>query len=179
MEEGWQLTAPEGQWRDVAGEMHRLQNSFSRRVEEILGGDDGECIAAADPFLDALAFASGIRVSARAAAGDQAAARQAAYDGAILLDRHGQRVRLSDAALAAVRASKVTPATAAWAETLSRSIEAAKPLITAMRGREAAAESTAATLDELDRRGIASREWMEAARSEGEEPFIFLASVNG
>ena len=174
MDEGWQLSAPEAQWRDVAGEMHKLQTRFSRQVDELLTRDD---VVGAEPFLDAVALASTIRVSARLAAGDEAVAREAAEKGMSMLRGYGQRFRLADIALAKMRQTQVPAATPQWNETLKHSVEDVRPMVGAMRAREAAAASTVLTLNELSEWQIGGRDWMEAARSETDAPFVFLPGI--
>ena len=177
MDEGWQLDAPEAQWRDVAKEMHFLQNNFSRRADDVRNGNGVADLASADPFVEALALASAVRVSARLAAGDELVAREAAHEGAMLLAQHGRRFRLADTALADLRTRKSEAATPNWGVALAQAAQAARPMIEAMRTREAAAASTSLTLTELGERQISGRAWMEAARAETEAPYLFLATA--
>jgi hypothetical protein len=176
MDEGWQLNAPEAQWRDVAKEMHFLQNNFSRRLDDVLSGNRVFDLTSADPFIEALALASAVRVSARLAAGDELVAREAAHEGATLLALHGRRFRLADIALADLRTRKSEAATPNWGVALKHAAEAARPMIEAMRTREAAAASTTLTLGELGKRLISGRAWMETARAETVAPYLFLPS---
>lgn len=172
MDEGWQLADPEPQWRAVAGDMHQLQNAFAHRANELLGAGPAN-MADVEPFAEALALAASVRVSARLAAGDEVVARRAAEEGASVLHSLGGRYRVADASVAKLRAEGVEAGTPQWGEALERAAHVGRSSASTMRAREAAAASTVMTLEELDRRQIAGRTWMEAARN-ADEPVLFL-----
>jgi hypothetical protein len=178
MEEGWSLSDPAPQWRDVASEAHRLANQFERRAAELLGDDKADPLSAS-PFLEAMALAGATRVSARLAAGEDVAARGAAGEGAAALAKLGRRLNLSELALTHLKAQKIEPGTAEWGQALGRSTDALRPGLAAVREREASAAGTALTLTELDHQEIRGRAWLEAARSERESPLLCLLPRQG
>lgn len=174
LDEGWILPDPVAQWRHVAAEAHYLANQFQRRAAELL--DTGPTtILLAEPMTEALSLASSARVTARMAAGDDAAALAAASDGAKSLYELGQRVRPAEAAIAMVPA-EAEPATANWGSRVASIAEELAPTVDAYRGREQAAAATCLTLSELEARQITGREWLVAARDEEHAPLLCLAA---
>lgn len=171
MDEAWSLRNPDHQWQQVAREAQLLGARFQQRLERL--GDDGvlEPISA-EPLLDAYALASATRVSARLALGDDAAARNAANDGAYLLADYSAAFALDEIVLRRVNALPIAPGTGAWKNALDDEVEAARPMFTRVRDREASAAATGMTLAELGSRGIAGREWLETARHEAEAPLL-------
>lgn len=175
MDEGWHLADPTSDWRACARDAGGLVVSFERRVEQLLD-EEGSDVATADSFLEALALAIATRVSARLAAGDDVAGREAAADGARTLARLGGRIKLGEAALA--RVGSAIAGTLEWKQQLESATDALRPMVAAVRGREAAAASTAATVEELARREMSGRAWLEAARGETEQPLLCLLAAD-
>jgi hypothetical protein len=101
MDEGWSLTDPAPQWRQVASQAHSLVNMFERRASELTA--DPADVAAAEPFLEALALAASLRVAARLASGDDAAGHAAANEGARALIGVSERVSLGASRLRQIR----------------------------------------------------------------------------
>lgn len=175
MDEGWSLTDPTPQWRQVASEAHSLVNMFERRVSELTADlADLADLAAAEPFLEALALAASLRVAARLASGDDAAGRAAANEGARALVGVGERASLGGSVLRQMRLGTALGGTKAWDQALAGRVDTLRPLVERTRQREAAAASTSLTLAELQRQGISGRVWLEAARSEEAEPVLCL-----
>lgn len=175
VDEGFVVTDPAAQWRDAAMAAHELANRFERRAKEVLG--DKPVFDTVEPFAAAHALASAVRVSARLAAGDEAAARIAA-DGAAKTARDlTGNFGIADLASQTLLASGVEAGTAGYARAIEAAHTAAAPVIATARAREAAALSTPLTLAELERRGIAGRGWLEAARAESEEPVLLLEAA--
>ena len=172
MDEGWSLTDPAPQWRQVASEAHSLVNMFERRASELTA--DPADVAAVEPFLEALALAASLRVAARLASGDDAAGRAAANEGARALVGVGERVSLGASVFRQMRSETSLGGTKAWDQALAGRVDTLRPLIERTRQREAAAASTSLTLAELQRQDISGRAWLEAARSEETEPVLCL-----
>lgn len=172
LDEAWLLSDPLPQWRLVAEEAIFLSNQFERRALELL--DDNPDPIPAEPFLEALAFASSARVQARLASGEDAVARKAAEEGALMLMRAGDRLRLGQAAVAGALQAAAPVGTQDWSEALDQRAKALRDNISAARAREAAAVGSALTLEELGQRAISGRAWLEEARAETEAPLLFL-----
>jgi len=172
MDEGWSLTDPAPQWRQVASAAHSLVNMFERRACELTA--DPADVAAAEPFLEALALAASLRVATRLASGDDAAGRAAAKESARALVSVGERVSLGASVLHQMRSETALGGTKAWDQALAERVDTLRPLIKRMRQSEAAAASTSLTLAELQRQDISGRAWLEAARSEEAEPVLCL-----
>ena len=172
MEEGWLLSDPAPQWRQVANEAHALANAFERRARELIA--QGEDLASIDPFLEAFALAAATRVSSRLASGDDLVARRAADEGTRVLVSLGEHVSLGEATLRAMSANGVSPGSVEWGEKLEMTAGELKPAIEACRAREAAAASRVITLAELERQGISGRSWLEIARQEEDSPVLCL-----
>jgi hypothetical protein len=172
LDEAWLLSDPLAQWRHVAEEAIFLSNQFERRALELLG-DNPDPIAA-EPFLEALAFASSARVQARLASGEDAVARKAAEEGALTLMRAGDRLGLAQAAVAGTLQTAVPVGTQDWSDALDARAKALRDSVAGTRAREAAAVGSALTLEELERQGISGRAWLEEARAEAEAPLLFL-----
>jgi hypothetical protein len=172
LDEAWLLTDPAPQWRHVSEAAILLANQFERRAHEVLG--DMPDPAAAEPFLEALAFASSARVQARLASGEDAVARRAAEEGASALMRAGDRLRVGQAAITAAHNASSAPGAQGWSAALDGAAAKLREHVAAVRAREIAAIGTALTLKELDSQGISGRAWLEEARAEQSSPFIFL-----
>jgi hypothetical protein len=169
VEEAWLPSATNGEWIDIARESHFLAGSFENRVGQI----DAH---AGEAFVDAYALASGLRVTARLAAGQDEMARNAAADRVTKLFAFGESVGLGQLALA--RMSGVADAaSASWQERLDTQAESLRDGIVAAQQRVLAAAANAETLEELGRQGIAGRDWLDASREERESPVIVLRAV--
>lgn len=165
MDEGWLLSpaSAERQWHGVAEEASYLAIAFEQRSGRLL--DNGATgLPEAEPMLDALSLAAGLHVAARAAAGEERAAHAAVAKGARAVETLTGRLGVADLAREQVRVWSVEPGTAEWGHALGRATETARPIVSVMREREAAAATRGATLSEMDRRGVRARDWMEAAR---------------
>ena len=172
LDEAWLLSDPLPQWRHVAEEATFLSNQFERRSLELL--DDNPDPIAAEPFMEALAFASSARVQARLASGEDAVARKTAEEGALMLVRAGDRLRLGQAAVAGALQAAAPVGTQDWSDALDARAKALRDSVAGARAREVAAVGSALTLEELERQGISGRAWLEEARAEAEAPLLFL-----
>lgn len=176
MDGGWLLnseTSARNHWEEVARSSNRLVTGFQRRSRDLL--DDGvAALAVAEPMLDALALASALRVSAWAAAGEEQYAQEAAAEGARALDSLTGRIGVADLTSHRLIEDGVAPGTTDYHEALQRATDAARPVALGLREREAATATRGATLEELTRRGIRARDWMEAAREEKDSPVLLL-----
>lgn len=175
LDEGWTLTDPSSQWRQVATEAHSLANIFERRATGLT--TDPADLLAVEPFVDALALATSLRVSARLASGEDIAAGAAADEGAKCLIALGEHVSLSAAALRQMITDKAIVGSSEWGVALNNRAETLRPVIALRRQREMAAVSTSLTLAELRRQLIPGRAWLESARSETDEALICLLPI--
>lgn len=175
-EEGWLPGDSERHWRDTATDAHRLANHFARLATEVSGRAPDD-LAAADPFLEALALAITLRVNARLAAGDDAIALLAAEAGARSLIELEEGRHLGRAALSRMAHGALTPGTTEWGEALIARTDALGQSVGASRAREAACVSTALTVQELAMRGIPGRQFLEEARDDTGEPVKLLLTL--
>jgi len=172
LDEAWLLPEPNLQFRSVSTEAHFLANQFHRRASELLHGAP-ETVTMAEPFAEALCLAANVRVTARMASGDDAAAFAAAKEGAALLSDIVQHVHLGDATLASV-SREIPIATPQWGEALKATADQLRPIVEAYRAREQAAAATCLTLAELQLQQISGRAWLETARDDAGGPLLCL-----
>ncbi|QHL92060.1 hypothetical protein GVO57_14345 (plasmid) [Sphingomonas changnyeongensis] len=174
VEEAWLPSASQSEWTAIARDSHFLADSFERRAREIGSAGDHQEI---EPFLDAYALASGLRITARLAAGQDDIARQAATTHTHTLVALGGSLRLDRMTLASMKRAE-TAATPEWQEKANELADKLRSTVRAARARELAAASCAETLYELDRQEISGREWLEASRDESTSPILFLPVRN-
>jgi hypothetical protein len=175
MDEGWRLAdggRAERQWHEVARGALSLQMRFDSRANHLLASPSGYLHA--DPMLDALALASGLRVAALAACNETVAAQDAAADGARTLERLTGGIGLADMVRHRVAEAGVQSGSTAWTVALAEASEEARPMVRKMREREAALATRAAPLPAIEQRGIAARDWLQAAREETEAPLLVM-----
>ncbi len=170
VQEAWLPSATQGDWIAIARESHVLADNFERRARNL--GEGGDSLHG-EPFVDAFAMASGLRVTARLAAGQDDMARQASVVRAEALYALGEPIQLGRLALASMGTGGEAGAPH-WQERIDRRVEELRPVVGAAREREMSAAGSAETLEELARQGIAGRDWLEAARSEQSSPVLFL-----
>lgn len=174
-DEGWLLSdaSAGARWQEVAREALRFQSRFENRAERVLAGNPGGYMLA-DPMLDAVGFASGLRVAALSACNEANAAREAAADGARAIERLTGSIGLADLTRPALAASEAAPGTVDWTVALAAANEDAREVVAKIRQREAAAVTRAAPLAALERRGIRPRDWLEVARAERGTPVLVM-----
>lgn len=174
-DEGWLLSdaSAGGRWQEVAHGALRYQTRFESRAERLLASNPGDYMLA-DPMLDAVGFASGLRVAALSACNEANAAREAAADGARAIERLTGSIGLADLTRRALAASGAVPGTQDWTIALAAANEGAREVVAKIRQRETAAVTRAAPLASLERRGIRPRDWLEAAREEKEVPVLVM-----
>jgi hypothetical protein len=174
-DEGWLLSdaSAGGRWQEVAHGALRYQTRFESRAERLLASNPGNYMLA-DPMLDAVGFASGLRVAALSACNEANAAREAAADGARAIERLTGSIGLADLTRRALASSGAVPGTQDWTIALAAANEGAREVVAKIRQRETAAVTRAAPLASLERRGIRPRDWLEAAREEKEVPVLVM-----
>lgn len=170
VEEAWLPSATHNEWTAIARDAHFLADNFERRARDLV---EANARLSGEAFVDAYALASGLRITARLAAGQDDMARQAASARTNTLIALGQPVRLNRLAMAAA-AENETAATPQWQERMERQAEDYRQVVKSAREREIAAAASAETLEELARQEISGRAWLEASRSEGSSPLLFL-----
>lgn len=176
-EEGWALAetaSAQRQWHRVQQDALVIQNRFANRAQKLLQVTSGN-IDAADPMLDAVALANGLRVASLVACNESNLARSIANDSSRQIEALTGSIGLveltADADLKGARAG-----TADYDVAMANAREAARPLLRKLREREAATATRAMPLASLEERGIAPRTWLEAARQEVDAPILFLPS---
>lgn len=176
LDEGWQLTDASRaaqQWHAIAQKALSLQTRFEWRAGRLLAAGPAH-YALADPMIDAIAFASGLRVAALAACDEGAAAIDAAGDGARAVERLTGGIGLADLVAGALENSGALPGSDAWTLALSEANEAARPVLRRIREREAAVATRAAPLAALAERGLSTRDWLATARAEKDAPLLVM-----
>jgi len=177
-EEGWRLSdqGADGRWRNVAESALGLQVRFEMRAGRVLA-DGVEQYAVADPFLDALSLANGLRVAALSACNEGTAAELASAEGARSLERLTGGIGLADLTRSETRKMVSAAGTTRWALEQVKANIAVRDTVQRIRLREAFAATRAAPLAELKRRGVSPRDALAEAREETECPMLFLANT--
>ena len=170
VEEAWLPSSTRAEWMAIARDAHFLADSFERRAHDL---GDANSLLAGEPFVEAFALASELRVTARLASGQDDMARQAAAVRTNTLLELGCPVRLGRLILSAMP-DNGDAATPRWQERIDQLTEELSPIVAASRARELSAAATSETLQELARQEISGREWLEASRSDDRTPLIFL-----
>lgn len=176
-EDGWSLgdsDRAQRQWERVHQDALVIQNRFANRAQKLLQVTSAN-LDAADPMLDAISLASGLRVAALVACNESHLAQSVANDSSRQIEALTGTIGLVDltahADLNGARAGTVD-----YDLALANAREAARPLLRKLRDREAATATRALPLATLEKRGIAPREWLEAARQEDDAPVLFLSN---
>lgn len=169
VEEAWLPSASQREWIAIARDAHFLADSFERRARELGAASN---VLNTDPLVEAFALASGLRVTARMASSQDDMAREAASSRALTLVQLGEAIQLAPLVLA--HAPMENAGTSTWLEVLEQKAGDLRATVARVRDREIAAAGTAETLHELARRGVSGREWLDAAKSEGHNPLLFL-----
>lgn len=171
VKEAWLPSATSAEWIAIAREAHFAADAFDRRARETRALGDGLLV---EPFVDAFALASDLRITARLAAGQDDMARHAASDRANNLVELGRDMQVAKLSLAASCTDDL--GSLAWEGELDRSVEHTTKLVMAARARETSAAASVETLLELEAQGLSGREWLEASHSETASPVLFLES---
>lgn len=169
VEEAWLPSASQREWIAIARDAHFLADSFERRARELGAASNA---LNTEPLVEAFALASGLRVTARMASSQDDMAREAASSRALTLVQLGEVIQLGPLALA--NAPMETAGTSAWLDVLEQKAADLSSTVARVREREIAAAGTAEMLRELARRGVSGREWLDAAKSERQNPLLFL-----
>ena len=174
-EEAWLMTdhARATQiWLDVAQAARPHQDRFEDRARELLLMMPPE-FDLADPMVDALSLAGGLRVACLMACDESAAASAAASENARQIESITGGIGKADLVMARLPAG-IDCASEEWEDALTVAETEAEPIAANWRQREAVAATRAAPLAQLKENGVSSREWLAAARTEKEEPVLLL-----
>jgi hypothetical protein len=159
-------------WLDVALAVRPHQERFEDRARELLLDMPPE-YALADPMVDALSLAGGLRVACLMACNESAAATAAAGESARQIESLTGNIGKADLVLAQLPAG-IDRASQEWENAISAAEAEAAPIAANWRQREAMAATRAAPLAQLERDGVTPREWLAAARAETDEPLLML-----
>lgn len=179
LDEAWSLASnarAERQWHDVAKGALSQQSRFELRAEHSLRVEQD--FALAEPMFDAIAFANSLRVSAFAACNEVNAACNAADDGVKTMERLTGGIGAVDLVRACMADKKVRMGTPEWDAEFHIAKEQALPTVARIRQRESAIATCTAALPVLQEHGIASRDWLAAAREETSAPILLWRPVN-
>lgn len=174
-EEAWLMTdhARAAQvWLDVAQAARPNQDRFEDRARELLLTMPPE-FALADPMVDALSLAGGLRVACLMACNESAAASAAANENARQIESITAGIGKADLVMARLPVG-IDRASQEWEDALAAAESEAAPMAASWRQREAVAATRAAPLAQLGKNGISPHEWLAAARAEREEPILLL-----
>lgn len=174
-EEAWLMTdhARAAQvWLDVALAARPHQDRFEDRARELLLNMPPE-FDLADPMVDALSMAGGLRVACLMACNESAAASAAANENARQIESITGGIGKADLIMARLPAG-IDCASQDWENALAAAESEAAPIALSWRQREAVAATRAAPLAQLEKNAIAPRDWLAAARAEREEPVLLL-----
>jgi len=170
VEEAWLPSATLSEWTAIARDSHFLADSFERRARDVVDEVDP---LRGEPFVDAYALASGLRITARLAAGQDDMAREAASARAHTLVALGDPLDLGRLMLKEMPDREIA-GTRPWQEQLDLRAEDLRATVRLVREREFAAVASAETLKELARQEISGRDWLDAAREERNSSVLFL-----
>lgn len=174
-EEAWDFRdkgKAEQQWLRVSHEARIFQDRFAWRARELLFGSPAS-YELAEPMLDALALAGGLRVSALYACNEAASVRSVADENAHQIEALTGTIGLPDLVREKI-SDEIAPGSQDWGVALSAASERLRPVIARVRQREAGAATRSAPLESLNRIGMAPREWIEEARQNNDSPFIAI-----
>jgi hypothetical protein len=175
-EEGWDYrdrARSEHQWLRIAHEARTFQDRFAWRAQELLSTSLHNIILA-DPMLDALSLASGLRIASLVACNEGTLACNVSSESAAQLEALTGSIGLFD--LSATQISfEVEAGSTDYELALVAARETARPVLQKIRHREAVTATRTAPLPLLAKRGIAPREWLEAARSERQTSVLMLS----
>lgn len=162
----------EQQWQRIQQDALVMQNRFANRAQKLLQLGNAN-IDVADPMLDAVALSSGLRVAALVACNESGLARSIANDSSRQIEGLTGSIGLVElTANADLHGAK--PGTVEYDVALTNAREQARPLVRKLREREAVAATRALPLAVLEGRGVAPREWLDAARNEQDSPVLML-----
>ncbi|PNP99520.1 hypothetical protein [Sphingobium sp. SA916] len=174
-EEGWEFgdrIRSEQQWLRVAHEARAFQDRFAWRAKGLLKGSLSN-FSMADAMLDAYNLCSGLRVASLIACNENALATSVANEAAVQIASMTGTIGLFDIAMFHLP-TDVDFGTTDYELAMISARQYAGPTLHKVRRREAAAATRAAPISLLEERGIAPREWLEAARNETESPILML-----
>ncbi len=174
-EEGWLMTDQSraaARWHDVAYNTLTYQDRFEGRARALLFAMPPE-FELADPMVDALSLAGGLRVAALMACNESNAARAAASENARQIEALTGSIGKGDLVIARLPAG-IDRASQEWDAALANAEAEASPIAEKWRQREAVAATRAAPLAQLERDGITPRDWLAAAHAEEHEPVLVL-----
>lgn len=175
MDEGWHIgdagTASR-QWHEVAMRSQVLQDRFEDRSRHLLLGPEGYEVA--DPMLDAVALASGLRVASLAACDETNAADRAAEEGMKVMHRLTGAIGAADLVRHRLEAQGVAPGSAEWTTGQAKASEELRPIVRKIRNREAAMATRTAPLAAIEARGLRPHDWLRAAHEETEAPVLLM-----
>jgi outer membrane murein-binding lipoprotein Lpp len=174
-EECWgflENTRAEQQWHRIQQDALVMQNRFANRAQKLLQVTNAN-IDAADPMLDAMALASGLRVAALIACNESGLARSVANESSRQIEVLTGNIGLVDLT-AHIDLLGARPGTVEYDLALTSAREQARPLIRKLREREASIATRALPLATLEECNIAPRAWLEAARNEQDAPVLLL-----
>lgn len=177
-EEAWLMSNQERAtqvWLDVAQATRPHQDRFEGRARELLFAMPPE-FDLADPIIDALSLAGGLRVACLMACNESEAAGSAASENARQIEALTGTVGKADLVMARIPSS-IDRGSQEWADTLAAAVDQAVPIAQRWRQREAVAATRAAPLAQLAKDGIAPRDWLRKARMEHEEPVMLLKAT--
>jgi hypothetical protein len=175
-DEIWRLdseAAATRRWHDLAVALIDLCELFRWSAGSILAKGP-RALKAAEPHLDALALASGLRVTSLAAAGEERAAQVAASECGRELEALTGAIGIADLARERLRQANVCMGTPEWSPAFKVATAEVAPVAERLRQREASAATLGAPLKELEERGIRARDWLAAARREEEVPLLLM-----
>lgn len=177
-EEAWHLedhTRATQLWMAISTTTRSYQDKFTNRARELLFTMPPE-FALADPMVDAVALAGGLRVACLMACNESGLAMEVANENARQVESLTGNVGLADMVMRLMPA-RMDAGSQEWDHALTQAVSTTEPLVAKWRQREALAATRGACLPQLAKDGIAPRDWLGAAREEKKEPVLLLAAT--
>ncbi|GGC24164.1 hypothetical protein GCM10011371_09820 [Novosphingobium marinum] len=174
-EESWLLTdsgRAESNWRRVYQDGAGLQEIFSRRARIALDRDRDD-YSSADPFLEAFALISGLRIASLLSCNEVSVARRIEEDSTHRLLQLTGSISLIDLVRNALP-DDLEKGTRRWQLEQAKACEAMRPVVARIRTREQLLATRTAVLPSLEAKNVSPRDWFAQTRSEDAEAIVLL-----
>lgn len=171
VDEAYHLSDPDSQWRSAAKNLHHLQNRFHRRALQLLQAPSPS-LSLLNTLVEAFVLSGSARVTARMAAGDISAARNASKSMSQELNELTGNIGVPNFIAKGVSPKQQAPAEIVLQIEAKR--QQAENQTAAFRDREAIAATTSITIEALENHDISPREWLEKTKAEQSQPLALL-----
>ncbi|HAD18533.1 MAG TPA: hypothetical protein DCF81_16930 [Erythrobacter sp.] len=170
LDESWFLADGRGELADISSEAHSLANQFHRHAKDALESETFFLVAV--PTIEAFAFASSIRVTARLAMDENKAALEASFGSAEKISALVSGIKPENEVLLKLQTQSDLFGTSSWTESLEDQRRRLIFPAARLRSMETSSATSAVTVESLIEHGISGRDWLEAAGTEEHSPLL-------